>query len=146
MFLGEEYGFKVKHITQVISEKLDTIEFRKGAGKITYHDPCDLGRRLEVFDEPRQIIEKLGYELVEMEHNRNESRCCGGGGGILVSDQKTSEDVAKKRIEEAEATGADMLVTACATCAQTLRKASQHMDHKSVTVRDLNDILWKALK
>jgi glycolate oxidase len=146
MFLTEEYGFRVKHITQVIAERLDTVDIARAAGKVTYHDPCDLGRHLKVYDAPREILEKLGYEIVEMEHNRAQSHCCGGGGGILVSDPDTSESVSKRRIEEAADTGADLLVTACATCVQTLRKASQHMEQRTITVRDLNDVLWKALK
>ena len=65
---------------------------------------------------------------------------------MLVSDPKVSEKVSSRRIGEAVDTGAGMLVTACATCAQTLRAASQKLDGKPIKVQDLGDILWKALK
>ncbi len=146
MFLKEEYGYDVKHIMQVIDEKLDGMDIKPAGEKITYHDPCDLGRGLKVYDPPRSILKKLGYEIVEMEHNRDQAQCCGGGGGILVSDTALSAQVASRRIAEAVNTGASVLTTACATCAQTLRAASQNVEGKPITVHDINDILWKALK
>jgi glycolate oxidase len=147
MFMSEEYDYDVTHIMDVIASRLDDVPIKSAEGKkITYHDPCDLGRRMKVFDAPRRILEKLGYEVVEMAHNREQARCCGGGGGILVSDPDMSSQVSGQRIGEAIDTGADLLVTACATCAQTLRAAAQGVDGKPVTVRDINDVIWKALK
>jgi len=146
MFLNEEYGIKTGHIVEIVNEKLDSVDFKKAEGKITYHDPCDLGRGMKIFDAPREILQKLGYELVEMEYNREKSHCCGGGGGILSSDPEVSEGISANRIKEAVDTGSKLLVTACATCAQTLRKAAQGLDGKPIKVMDFNDVLWKALK
>ena len=146
MFLKEEFGFRMKHIVETINEKLDDVPFEKARGRVTYHDPCDLGRQLKLFDAPREIIQKLGYEVVEMKNNREQSRCCGGGGGILVSDTDLSKDIAAKRIQEALDTGAEMVVTACPTCEMVLKNAAAATEGKPIQVKELNDLLWKALK
>jgi Fe-S oxidoreductase len=145
-FLHEGYGKDAKHITQFVLEHLP----EKNLGlKATYHDPCDLSRVMGVTEEPRQILKKLGIELVEMPRNRKTSYCCGGGGGILMSDVKLSDDIGVVRIKEAIATGAPLLITPCPTCEQVLKKAaatvSEHGDG-TITVKNLCDIIWKALR
>jgi len=117
--------------------------------KVTFHDPCDFSRGLRIVDEPRQILEKLGVEVVEMKNSKENSRCCGGGGGILMTDQDLSNDIAKKRIYEALETGAETIVTSCPTCETTLKKAAQEVSEKegkTITVRNIEDIIWKGLK
>jgi len=146
VFLKEGYEIKAKHVLQVILEKIPKADLGL---KVTYHDPCDFSRGLRIIDEPRKILEKLGVEIVEMENNRENSRCCGGGGGILMTDQELSNDIAKKRIYEALETGVDMLVTSCPTCETTLKKAAQEISEsegKTITVRNIEDIIWKGLK
>lgn len=147
MFLKEEYGLDVKHALQVILEKIPQKNLEM---KVTYHDSCDLSRGLELIDEPRKILEKLGIEILEMKNNRKQSQCCGGGGGILMSDGGLSDRMAKKRVQEAIETGADTLITSCPTCEQVLKKAAQAIgeenDGKSIIVRNIEDIIWKALK
>jgi glycolate oxidase len=146
MFLKEEYDFNMNHVVEVIADKLDQVDFKKAQGTVTYHDPCDLGRGLKLYDAPRKILETLGYELVEMKYVRDQSHCCGGGGGILTTDQDMSDDIAQERIDEAISTGTNMLVTACPTCDQVLKKAAQSTEGKPLVVRDLSDLLWQALK
>jgi len=77
---------------------------------------------------------------------RDQSHCCGGGGGILATDQEMSDTIAQERINEAVATGTNMVVTACPTCEQVLKKAAQSLEGKPLVVRDLSDLLWQALK
>jgi glycolate oxidase len=146
LFLNEEYGFPVKHVMQVILEKLAEKEFPADGKVITYHDPCDLSRGMKIVEEPREIIKKLGYDLVEMKHNRSQSRCCGGGGGILTSDQEMSGDISQSRIQEALDTGAEMLVTACPTCEQVLKKAATAVEGRKLPVRELSDLVWDTIK
>jgi len=146
MFLKEEYGLKVKHAMQAILEKLPKADLGM---TVTWHDPCDLSRGLGVIEEPRAILEKLGCKVVEMEHNKRESRCCGGGGGILMSDESLSDKIALVRIKEAVETGADTVVTSCPTCETVLKKAATEINERegtNIVVRNIEDIIWKGLK
>jgi len=145
-YLREEYGKNAKHILQVVAEKLPEIKL---GGKVTYHDPCDLSRAAKVIEEPREILKKLGVELVEMARSKDQSMCCGGGGGILMSDAELSNVIAQRRINQALSTGADTLVTACATCVQVLKKGAATVGESgngTIKVRDISDLLWRALK
>ncbi len=145
-FLHEGYGKKAKHITQAILEHLP----EKNLGlKATYHDPCDLSRVMGITEEPREILKKLGIEIVEMPRNRKTSHCCGGGGGILMSDVNLSDDIAILRIKQAIETGAPLLITPCPTCEQVLKKAAATVREKgegNITVKNLSDVVWKALR
>ena len=146
VFLRDGYRIDAKHVLQVILEKLPKANLGM---KVTYHDPCDFSRGLKIIEEPRKILEKLGVEIVEMKNSKENSRCCGGGGGILMTDQDLSGDIARKRIKEAIETGVDILVTSCPTCEQVLKKAAQEIveiEGISITVRNMEDIIWKGLK
>jgi glycolate oxidase len=145
-FLREEYGRDAKHALEVIAERLADASPKQLGTKVTYHDPCHLGRGAGVIDAPRQIIEALGLELVEMKNSKNQSRCCGGGGGIITSAPDLSGRLAQTRLEQAAATGAEALVTVCPTCELTLRQAAQASDNGSVKVSNLLDLVWKAIK
>jgi glycolate oxidase len=146
LFLGEEYKFPVKHVIQAMLERLEGLDIPPAGKVVAYHDPCDLSRGLRVTEEPREILKRLGYEVVEMKHNRDQSRCCGGGGGILTSDLEMSADVSHSRILEALDTEAEILVTACPTCEQVLRKAASGIQDRKIAVKELGDIVWDALK
>ena len=139
------------HILQVIDQKLAELTITKPLNaKVTYHDPCDLSRGADITEEPRRILEHIGCELVEMENNRKTSRCCGGGGGILTWDEDLSMRMSIKRISEARATGAEMLVTACPTCEQNLKKGARieaaENGTKALPIRHILDLLVKASK
>ncbi|MEW6685336.1 MAG: FAD-binding and (Fe-S)-binding domain-containing protein [Candidatus Edwardsbacteria bacterium] len=145
-YFKEEYGINAKHVLQVILEKLPEAKL---GGKVTYHDPCDLSRGAKIIQEPRDILKKLGVELVEMPHSKDLSRCCGGGGGILISDQALSDKIAQERIKQAIATKADTLVTTCATCEQVLKNAATVAGQAgagSIIVKNIADLLWKAVR
>ncbi len=145
-FLHEGYGKKVKHITQLILEHLP--EANLGI-KATYHDPCDLSRVMNIIEEPREILKKIGVELIEMERSKKTSQCCGGGGGILMSDIELSDKIGKTRIRQAIDTGVPLLVTPCPTCEQVLKKAAASVvesGNESITVRNISDLIWKAIK
>ena len=147
MFLKEEYGLNAKHASQIIQDKIP-LGIDLGM-KATWYDPCDLSRGLKITDEPRKILENLGIDIVEMEHNKKQSMCCGGGGGILMSDQSLSDDIAKKRIQEAIETDTEILITSCPTCEQVLKKAAQEIAEsggKRITVRNIEDIVWMGVK
>jgi Fe-S oxidoreductase len=125
-----EYGvdFPVEHYTQVVARliKEGRVELKAEANlKVTYHDPCFLGKVNGIFDEPRDILKAIpGVEFVEMDRIRERSLCCEGGGGRMWSEGTNIEErLASERIEEAIDTGADVLAVACPFCLLTLEDA-----------------------
>ncbi|MEW6375556.1 MAG: (Fe-S)-binding protein [Thermodesulfobacteriota bacterium] len=116
--------------------------------KVTYHDPCHLGRMLGIFEEPREILQQLGVDLIEMEHNRYFSTCCGGGGGLRAVDDLLSIEIAKNRIRDALNVGAETIITVCPTCESTLLRASGRLTNeidRFIDVRTLWDLLDMSL-
>ncbi|MFW6082448.1 MAG: (Fe-S)-binding protein [Chloroflexota bacterium] len=129
--MKEEMGFEVLHATELLAQMLeeDRIPLQENGGReqvVTYHDPCDLGRKSGVFEAPRRIINRLpGLSLMEMPENREGSHCCGGGGNLESFDPELSESIAARRIRQAEETGAKMVVSACQQCERTLFNAAR---------------------
>jgi heterodisulfide reductase subunit D len=112
------------HSTQLIERLIDdgAIPLREVNSTVTYHDPCDLGRKGGVYDAPRKILKAIpGLTLVELENNRAQSVCCGGGGNLEMADPRLSETVAGKKIEEIQRTGAKTVVTSCQQCVRTIK-------------------------
>ncbi|MEW6264939.1 MAG: (Fe-S)-binding protein [Thermodesulfobacteriota bacterium] len=93
--------------------------------KVTYHDPCDLGRHGGFYDEPRQVIKKIAPDFVEMAHCRVNALCCGAGGGVKGAYPKNSLAMARRRLEEAEAVGAQVVLTECNSCLHNLASAKR---------------------
>ena len=117
------YGgrFQVMHYTEYLAKLLDEnklhIDTRYENNRITYHDPCYLGRYSGVFEEPRKLMEHVkGVELVEMPMSRWLTLCCGGGGGKIFMETKPEERPANIRIKQAVETQAEILVTSCPYC------------------------------
>jgi Fe-S oxidoreductase len=102
--------------------------------KVAYHDPCALGRKMGIYDEPREVLNSLGLQVIEPEKTREFATCCGGGGMVEKSLQ-----VAQKRKKELLSTGAELFVTACPTCKMIFNKTK-------LEVQDLSEILAKCLK
>ncbi|MFH1490982.1 MAG: heterodisulfide reductase-related iron-sulfur binding cluster, partial [Pseudomonadota bacterium] len=91
--------------------------------RVTYHDPCDLGRHCGIYEEPRDTIRKIAPNFVEMPHNRAEALCCGAGGGVRGAFAKNLIAMARRRLEEVEETGAEVLLTECNSCVHNLSNA-----------------------
>jgi Fe-S oxidoreductase len=112
--------YEVVHFTQYLAEliKEGKLKFTKEIKKkVTYHDPCYLGRHNEIYNAPRQVLESIpGLELVEMPFNRQYSLCCGGGGGRIWMETKKDERFSDIRIEQAVETGAGAMALACPYC------------------------------
>lgn len=130
---------KINHMLEKLSEELNSgnLKVKSTGMKITYHDPCHLGRLHGVFDAPREIISKIG-ELVEMPNNRYDSFCCGAGGGVRAGYLELSQDIGRIRLEEAQATGADILVTACPFC------ENQFINIGGMEVKDIIELVYEA--
>jgi Fe-S oxidoreductase len=127
---SEGLGFEVVHATEFLADLLEAgrIPLRDDLREqvVTYHDPCDLGRKSGVFDAPRRIIAQLpAVTLVEMPENREGSHCCGGGGNLESFDPDLSGAIAARRIQQAAETGAKTVLSACQQCERTLLTAAR---------------------
>jgi heterodisulfide reductase subunit D len=119
---------EIFHSTQFIKKLIDEgkISFKEKTTKVTYHDPCDLGRASGVYEAPREILRAIpGVELVEMEGNREQCKCCGGGGNLEMVRPDLSAAIAQAKIEEIKATGADMVITACQQCVRSIQTTAR---------------------
>jgi Fe-S oxidoreductase len=149
-----EYGldFPVEHYTQVIAHLIQEgkLEFENEVNlKVTYHDPCFLGKVNGIFDEPRDILRAIpGLELVEMDRVRERSLCCEGGGGRMWSEGTNVEErLAAERVEEALDTGADVLAVACPFCLLTLEDAVKVGGYEDrLQVLDIMELVSKAME
>ena len=135
------------HSTQYIHKLIEDKAFSLKAVNttVTYHDPCDLGRNANVYDEPRQILKSIpGLTLVELEKNRNQSVCCGGGGNLEIADSSLSGTVAQGKIEEIERIGAKTVVTACQQCVRTI-KSRVRRQKSDLNVVDITELVLQAI-
>jgi Fe-S oxidoreductase len=131
-----KHGFKIKveHMTQLIAKNLKKLKVKTVSEKVTYHDPCHLGRYSEIYDEPRAILKHLGYEVVEMALSHKNSLCCGGGGGFRSNKPKVADEVAKLRVSQADGM---KIVTPCPMCTKHMEKFGDVVELSEVIVRGL---------
>lgn len=146
----ERVPFRVRHYTQLLEELMDRglIKPVKSLDlKVTYHDPCYLGRYNHIYEGPRRIIRSIpGLELVEMAHFGPDSLCCGGGGGRMWEELEDEQKLSEVRIREAADTGASVVVTACPYCLIMLEDALKTADLEDrLRVMDLNELITEAL-
>ncbi|MGA8832913.1 MAG: (Fe-S)-binding protein [Desulfomonilaceae bacterium] len=113
--------------------------------KVTYHDPCDLGRNTGVFEEPRQVIKSIpGIEFVELPNNRNMSVCCGGGGNVEMVAPDLSAAIAQRKIEEILSTGANTVISSCQQCLRTIVTSARRQNIE-LNAMDLTQLVMKSL-
>ena len=140
--------FELVHASEMVAQLV--LEDRLLLGElpmtVTYHDPCDLGRGGRVFDEPRAIMARIpGLTLVEMEHNREHCLCCGGGGNLEMIDPDLSAAMAKRKVEEAVATGAEAIITNCQQCVRTMMTYAKR-NKVNIDVMDMSQLVAKSLE
>jgi Fe-S oxidoreductase len=143
--------FEVVHISQLLAELIDEGRLEFGseyAKKVTYHDPCYLGRHNGVYDEPRSVLQEVpGLELVEMPASREKSLCCGGGGGRIWMETPKNERFSDLRMEQADATGAEVLVTSCPYCITNFEESRLGMESDDpLQVKDITEIIGEVLR
>jgi Fe-S oxidoreductase/nitrate reductase gamma subunit len=143
----EQVEFRVRHYTELLRELVaaDSLKLEKPLNiKVTYHDPCYLGRHNQIYDVPREVITAIpGVQMIEMAHNKADSLCCGGGGDrIWQEDLDADVKMSEIRIREAEDTGAEILITACPLCLIMLEDARKTTGlEDSLRVMDLNELV-----
>ncbi|MEM2104139.1 MAG: (Fe-S)-binding protein [Candidatus Bathyarchaeia archaeon] len=139
--------FECISISELIESSLPKLSFKRLEKKLTYHDPCQLGRALGIYEPPRNILKAIpGIELVEMPRSRRLSFCCGAGGGVIHTYPELAAKTAMRRLEEAtdcvDGAGVKTIVTNCPLCKYNLQNvASEFM----VEVKDLTEIVLEAL-
>ena len=140
--------FTVFHISQFLANLINNGKLsipNLSPLSATYHDPCHLGRHMEIFDEPRQIITAFNTKIVEMKNSRMNSNCCGAGGGLMSTYRELATAIAEDRLNEALETGVKYLITTCPFCVYNMRKTVENLDIP-MQVMDLTEFIIKRIE
>ncbi len=140
-------GLKLYHASQYLQRLLERgrLPLKRLEMKVTYHDPCDLGRGARLFEPPRRVIQAIpGVELVEMAANREACRCCGGGGNLEMIDAELNKEIAAAKIAEVVETGAEAVITSCQQCIRTMATYARR-NKLDLKVMDISQLLHQAL-
>jgi len=149
---GIKAGFEIMHVSQYLLKLVKEGAIKPGSLniKVTYHDPCDLGRNSGIYDEPRQLIKSIpDVELIEMASAKKQANCCGGGGNIESLDPALSAKIADNRAEEVLLTGAEIALSACQQCERTMGTALKKKKSEGgvkLKAMDVAELLLKSLE
>lgn len=144
---GGKISIPIKHHVEYLSELVDSERIKPGKleDKVTYHDPCYLGRYNGVTEEPRNILENIsGVDFIEMEHNRQYTLCCGGGGGGIWTENKEARDVTRYRLNEVKEVDAKIMVTACPYCIRMFEDEAKLLN-MDIQIVDVVEVLSKSV-
>lgn len=147
---GLDSHFEVVHTCQLIPALIDEGHLKLSRTldlKITYHDPCYLGRHNGIYEEPRKLIKAVpGIELIEMESTKIDSLCCGGGGGRIWMETPRDERFCEDRLKQAVATGSDALVTTCPYCLSNFKDSALNQGLPgSFSIMDISELIARSL-
>lgn len=139
---------KIKHVSQYLVEHMPELKLKdKGSKKVTFQDPCRMGRHLGIYEPPRQILSSLpGVEFVEMRRSKSAAQCCAGG--TWSNCDRYAKQIQVDRLKEAKETGADLLVTACPKCQIHFRCAMKDPNISGeieIEMQDVSQLLADAL-
>ncbi len=139
--LVREWDIEVEHATVTI---LNALKNRRipdtKKEKITYHDPCHLGRYSEIYDAPRQVLQLLGAEIIEMKHSKDQALCCGAGAGLQANYPDMAKNIAKLRISEIPRQ-AEKIVSPCGLCSANLKSATDKSEEfSSFVLRKIKEL------
>jgi Fe-S oxidoreductase len=144
-----DHGMAVFHLTQYLAQAVadgKLVLAAKNHNRVTYQDPCRLGRYCGIYDEPRSLLAALGLDLREMERARAASLCCGTTG--WTSCGQVSKNIQIERLQEAARTGVNRMITACIKCQIHFRCAQQdpQLDNKlNLKIQDLTTLIASHL-
>ena len=148
--LGGDY--EVIHHTVFIDKLLADEKIKLPAGfderKLTYHDPCYIGRYNDIYDEPRRVLTVLNSNgVTEMQRNRNKSFCCGGGGGRAWMEERIGKRINQTRVNEALNTGAEVLAAACPFCITMFDDGVKGVEaEEKLQIEDISEIVARAIE
>ena len=144
-------NYKVYHHTQFLKKLLSDgrLKIKGGSYKgkrITYHDPCYLGRANNEYEAPRELIEKLEVELIEMKRCKSNGLCCGAGGAQMFKDaEKGNKEVNIERTEDIKETNAEVVATGCPFCNTMLTDGAKTIEEeRKISVMDISELIAKA--
>jgi len=147
-----EFGgdFEIVHYTQFLAQliKEGKLELSKKLNKrVTYHDPCYLGRHNGIYNEPREVLQSIpGLELVEMPQSFHGSLCCGGGGGGIWLESKKGERLSDIRLEQAIETGASILAVSCPYCLANFEDSRLTVEGGDcIEIKDIAELVCDAI-
>lgn len=152
--LKNRYDIEVMHTTQLIAENIKKLKLKKdNTETITYHDPCHLGRHSNIYNEPRDIITAMGYQVAELPRNREQSLCCGGGAGLRSNYKDLSDKVAQNILK---VTKTKRIVTSCPLCYAHLKentvsksdkdsKNNKENKYKDIEIIELSELITKNM-
>ncbi|MGD9974019.1 MAG: (Fe-S)-binding protein [Desulfatirhabdiaceae bacterium] len=143
-------NFEIVHASQYFLDLINRGRLKiagEYSKKVTWHDPCYLGRHNDIYDEPRNLLQMIpGLDLVEMEESRRNSLCCGGGGGRIWMDTPKNERFSDLRLVQAKDTGAGVLATACPYCITNFEESRLNLEYDQVLeVRDIAEIIQEVI-
>lgn len=143
-------SYEVQHYTQFLSQELRSgrlkVDPLKLQGrKVTFHDPCYLGRGNGEYDAPRYILDTLGLIRVEMPRSKSKSLCCGAGGAQMFKEaEKGNKEVFMERTEEAISLKTDIIATSCPFCMTMLTDGLKFKDTTQTENKDIAELLYDA--
>ena len=144
---GLDHGIEIIHLPEFILEKLNNneVKFNNTVNmKITYHDPCHIGRHMGIYEPPREVLKNIpGINVIEMPRNKQNAWCCGSGGGVRSAFKDLSSFAANERIEEAKETTAEAIVSCCPFC---LNQFKSNIKNDEIKTFDLSELINKAIK
>jgi heterodisulfide reductase subunit D len=141
-------GMRLLHASEFLAELVagDGLALGPVEQIVTYHDPCDLGRKSGVYDAPRELLARIpGLNFCEMSASRENAMCCGGGGDVEVADRDVPTGVAGRRLAQVEATGAQCVLSACQQCKRTLQEGARQNKIR-VRAMDLIELVWDSVQ
>jgi heterodisulfide reductase subunit B len=145
----KDYDLEVRHFLDIVAEKISLFQLRYPRPvRVTYHDPCQMVRYMNIIEEPRRILRAIeNVTLVEPEWTRSEyATCCGGGGGFETVFPELSEVLAVNRVTELMETKPDIIVTHCPGCIMQLKDGLHKLKIEGVEVLDLAEIVATAME
>jgi heterodisulfide reductase subunit B len=145
----KDYDLEVRHFLDIVAEKISLFKLRYPRPvRVTYHDPCQMVRYMNLIEEPRRILRAIeGVTLVDPEWTRGEwATCCGGGGGFETVFPELSEVLAVNRVTELMETKPDIIVTHCPGCIMQLKDGLRKLKIEGVEVLDLSEVVATAME
>ncbi len=143
-------NFEIVHMSQFMLDLINEGRLEitgKYEKKVTYHDPCYLGRHNNIYDEPRMVLKSIpGLELVEMADSGRNSLCCGGGGGRIWMDTPKEERFSDLRLKQAHRTGSQVLATACPYCITNFEESRLNLEYDDILeIKDITEIVQEVI-
>jgi len=141
----EDLGIEVYHTIEFLHKYIEenNVQLKNLGLNTTYHDPCHTGRHIGLYEEPREILKKIA-NLTEMKTIKQSAKCCGAGGGVKKGFPELALEISKSRIQEAEETGAEYIVSICPFCYRNLSDAIEALG-SNLKMIDLTDLINQAL-